>query len=503
MAARLALVWAVTAVGCAAPNAELNVAPIFARHTLPGWEAAEALGGVLRHERDAAATTWAVSPLLWRRDHADGREEADFLFALGRRVHDPERPRTHWRLFPLGWHRSEVRPDGVQDDDWSLLMWLIGGGSSADGEDYVWVFPFGGRGEDLLTYDEFEFVLWPFWMRTRKDGRTATHVIWPFFGWQRGSETGWRVFPLYGRAEVPGKYERSFWLWPFVHFAHDAQDQAEPRRGWLALLIGGKVDQGDFAARSVLWPFFQWERQPSREYRSWTALWPLLKFASQGGEEPRELQRVLPFWVHYRDAATEFASVLWPFFWWRRDGLTDGGQREAWYGLPLFFAQRSRWPDGSRASATRLWPLASARSDRDGSRVIRILDPGIPPVLDSEVASRNFGFLYEVWSRRDAPAPAPVVRRERAWLGLYHAAEGGGHRRASFAGLGGRWTEPDGTVHTSLLFGLLRWRTAPGGGRSLEAPAFPGPGWPDLSRSAPAAAADSAAPAPGAAALEP
>ena len=30
-----------------------------------------------------------------------------------------------------------------------------------------------------------------------------------------------------------------------------------------------------------------------------------------------------------------------------------------------------------------------------------------------------------------------------------------------FAGLGGRWTEPDGTVHTSLLFGLLRWRRAP------------------------------------------
>jgi hypothetical protein len=483
-AARLACAWLLAAAACAAPNSELNLAPLFARHTLPGWESAEALGGALRYERDDAAATWAASPLLWRRQHSDGRAEADFLFALGRRFHDPQRPVTQTRLFPLGWHRSEVRPDGVRDDDWSLLFWLLGGGTSADGEDYFWFFPFGGRGEDLLSYDEFEFVLWPLWLRSRKDGRTATHVLWPLFGWQTGTETGWRIFPLHGRAAVPGKYERSFWLWPFLHFAHDAQDQREPRRGWLALLIGGRVDQGDFAARSVLWPFFQWERQPSRDFRSWTAFWPLLKFARQGGDEPRELQRVLPFWLHYEDRATEFASSPWPLCWWRRDQLQDGGEREAWYALPFFFAQRSAWDDGTASATTRFWPLASARRERGGSAQVRILDPGLPPVLDPEVASRNFGFLYEVWSRRTAPPEAAVTRRDRGWLGLWHAAEGGGHRRSSLAGLGGRWTEPDGTAHTALLFGLLRWRRGPEGGFEFEAPAFPGPGWPEL-RAAP------------------
>jgi hypothetical protein len=245
----------------------------------------------------------------------------------------------------------------------------------------------------------------------------------------------------------------------------------------MGFLIGGHVTQGDYEATSLLWPLLTWERQPSRGHRSFT-LWPLLRFTTTEADG-RTVRRVLPFWISYRDTQTEFRSVLWPLFWWRRDPLADGGERESWYALPLFFAARERRAEGGEAAETRLWPLASARRERDGGGVIRILDPGIPPLLDPEVLSRNFGFLYEAWSDRRAPA-APAERVRRGWLGLWHDAEGSGHRRRSFAGIGGRWNEPDGTAHTSLLFGLLRWRTGPDGARRLEAPAFPGPGWPDL-----------------------
>jgi hypothetical protein len=484
LAARLACAFLLVAAGCAAPNSELNVAPLFARHTLPGWEEAEALGGALRFERTADASSLTASPMLWRRTHADGRREADFLFALGRRFHDPARPITQTRLFPLGWYRSEGRADGIEDNDWGLLFWLIGGGTSQDGENYFWVFPFGGRGEDVLTYDEFEFVLWPFYLHNRKDERESTHLLWPIFGWQEGSEDGWRVFPFYGKTEVPGKYRRSFIAWPFVHLAENDLDQAEPRRGWLVLLLGGHIEQDDYEAFTLLWPFIGWARRPSTGYRSW-AVWPLVKFEQGGSNSAREIARVLPFWQHYRDPDTEFATVLWPFFWWWRDRLQDAGERESWYGMPLFFASRSTWADGGSAERTRFWPFLSERRERNGAHTVRILDPGIPPVLDDEVASRNFGWLYEIWSAREAPPPAPLARSQRAWLGLYRAAEGSGHRRASLAGLGGRWTEPDGTAHTALLFGLLRWRRGPDGERDWEAPAFPGPGWPDLSASPP------------------
>lgn len=482
-AARFVCACLLLATGCAAPNSELNLAPLFSRHTLPGWQQAEVLGGAVRYEREPGASTWAVSPFLWRRKYDDGRIEADFLFALGRYFHDPARPVSMFRVFPFGWYRTEVRADGVEDNDWSILFWLVGGGTSDDGEDYFWFFPFGGRGEDLLTYDEFSFVLWPLWIENKKDGRTSQHFLWPIFGRQQGTETGWRVFPLYGTSEVPGKYRRSFVLWPFGHFAEDALDQENPRHAWLVVLIGGHQKQGDYEAFAIAWPFIRWSRQPSKGYHSWS-IWPLVKF-QEGGELEGDVQRVAPFWIHYRDPNTEFKSVLWPIFWWRRDQLTDDGEREAWYALPFYFHSASAWADGGQASETRLWPLGSKSSARDGATQIRILDPGIPTVLDPDVLSRNFGFLYEVWAQREQPAPAPLTEDRRAWLGLYRSTAGSGHRRSSLAGLGGRWTEPDGTTHTSLLFGLLRWRSAPDGSGGWEAPAFPGPGWPDLSAQAP------------------
>lgn len=464
--------------GCAAPNSELNLAPIFARHTLPGWQQAELLGGMVRKEQHPVPRTRAVRPLVWRRQHADGRVESDFLFGFGRTFHDPSRPVTMFRIFPFGWYRTEDRADGVEDDDWALLFWLVGGGTSDDGENYFWIFPFGGHGEDWLSYDEFDFVLWPLWIRNEKQGRTSNHVLWPFFGWQTGTEEGWRVFPIYGTSSVPGKYQNNYVLWPLIHFNHDRLDQENPRHGWLVVLVGGHQEQGDFDAKTVLWPFIRWSSQPSKGYKMWS-VWPLIKF-QEGGELLGDLQRVAPFWIHYENDHTEYASVLWPFFWWRRDQLIDDGVRNAWYALPLWYHSVSKWPSGEGSSTTRLWPLGSKVRERDGSMRLRILDPGIPEVLDPEVMSRNFGFLYEVWAVREQPAPAPLSRERRAWLGIYRSTEGSGHRRSSWSGLGGRWTEPDGTTHTALLFGLLRWRSG-ADGRSWEAPAFPGPGWPDLS----------------------
>ncbi len=469
------------AAACAAPDAEVQLAPLYARHTAPGFARTEVLGGAVRHEVHGDDSIWALSPLWWYRRGADAALEADFLFALGRLRHDPDRPMTRVRLFPLGWWRGETRVDGVRDTDWQLLFGLAGGGAAEDGgEDSFWVFPFGGVARDFLTYDEIRFALFPLWMRTEKDGVVTDHVLWPLLGRTRGRARGWRFYPFYGVQERPGVYRRRSFLWPFVHVVEEDLDTGQPLRGWLVLLVGGHREQGDSEANSLLFPIVGWSRKPSTGYRAWQ-VYPFLKFV-RGGGEGTETTRVWPLWIHYVAPDTEFESVLWPLFWWRRDRLEDGGQRRAAWALPFVQLSRSRWPDGGRAHADRLWPLASDVSERDGSRVRRLLDPGLAPVLHPEVVSRNFGWIWEFWSDRERPAAPTPWRERRGWLGLYHEVEAGGHRRWSVPGLVGRWHEPDGTTHTSLLFGLLRWRTGEDGG--LESPAFPGPGWPSLTHGA-------------------
>jgi hypothetical protein len=90
---------------------------------------------------------------------------------------------------------------------------------------------------------------------------------------------------------------------------------------------------------------------------------------------------------------------------------------------------------------------------------------------------RHVTSFFYLWEWEDDPA----FRRERSFLGLYRRESGRGEERRSLSGLWARRRyEVEGhTVReTSLLFGLLRWRSSDEDGFSMLAPAFPGPGWP-------------------------
>lgn len=465
---------------CAAPDAEIHLAPFVSRHTVPQYQHFDAAGGILRYHREADDTLWALSPILWRKDYGDGTVRSSMLGGLGRYDYDPDRDRTYARLFPLWSYRSEVRPDGITDTDWALLFWLIAGGSSSDDrENYFWFFPFFGTGKNFLTYDEFSFFLFPLFLKNRKQERIGTHWLWPIFGKVEGSEEGWHVFPFYGTAKVEGRNQSSYVLWPFWNQARTDLDKKYPREAWMLWPFYGRTTQDDYDATVLLWPFFGWADRPSTGYSSWS-FWPFLKFESGGVEEERELQKVFPFWMHYKNRQTEFSVFLWPFFWHRTDHF-NGMEREGHYFVPLFMNTRTTRDDGTLERHLRIWPFLAYEYEANKRELLRVFDLGLPGFLDPENLSLMFGFLYEVWVDRAQQEPDPIlVREKRAWLNLYHEAEAGGHTRWSLPAIGGRWTEPDGTVHSSWLFGLLRWRSGEGGG--LEAPAFPGPGWPDLHR---------------------
>lgn len=464
---------------CAAPNSEIHLAPLFARHTVPEFQRAEAVAGLLQYRRDRMTVEWTLAPLLWwERQLFDGHVHADFLLGLGRYEYEPDRERTYARVFPLWWYWSEIRPDGVRDTDWSLLMWLVGGGSSSDDqEDYFWFFPFGGKGKDILTYDEFTFVLWPLYIHNEKDARESTHVLWPFIGWQGGTEKGWRLWPFYGTAEWPDHYRKRFILWPFWSEGVADLDKKHPTRSWFLFPFYGRTTQDDWTAQTVLWPFFGWASRPSTGYRNFT-FWPLVKFHHGPEDDPVKITRVLPFWFSYEDEQVSTQASPWPLFWHREERYSDVDV-ESWHLVPFWAWSRSDYDDGRTAHSQRLWPLYSWRRTPAGDTLFRAFDLGLPGLFNGDTLSHLFGTLYEFWVAR-ARLAGPPLEETRGFLDLYHSAEAGGHRRWSVSGLGGKWTEPDGTSHWSLLFGLLRWRTGDGGG--LEVPAFPGPGWPDLSR---------------------
>jgi hypothetical protein len=490
LSARLLLAGAMVG-GCASPTSDVNLAPLYLRATAPEWQTVEAFGGLARFREDGSNITWALSPLIWKEKDEDGKTRADYLAMLGRYEYSPDRDRTAIRLLPLLWYEGEVRPDGVYDSDWLLLPFFAGGSSSDGEEDYFAFFPFFGKFKNWLMYDEVRFFLFPLWARTKKsNGTVSSHFLWPFFGYQSGHGQGWNFWPFYGTYEVPGLLRRNYVLWPFFNHADEYLNKPQPRHSWFLFPIYGRTEQGDSVATTFLWPFISRAERPSTDYYNWS-LWPLIKFEEGGLDDsgrpnPRKVHRVLPFYMHFEDKQSDFTSWLFPIFWRRHDEFGKM-ERDSWYAVPLWWRLKTKrfddldgdgLPDQTSVETiTRFWPFLGVKNtvETDGTRP----EHHIEMPYFSEAVSRNFTRPLAFWQEHQYRKDGPKI--ERALLGLYYSIRSGGHHRWSIPILGGQWTEPDGTRHHSYLLGLLRWQSG-GPEAGMQAPAFPGPGWPDLHR---------------------
>jgi hypothetical protein len=93
-----------------------------------------------------------------------------------------------------------------------------------------------------------------------------------------------------------------------------------------------------------------------------------------------------------------------------------------------------------------------------------------------QVIDEHYAWLWEIYTRQRLDDRVRV----RSLLGLWRREKDRDEDRRSFVGL---WARRDYSVagepvrETSLLFGLIRWRSR-GGRATLMAPALPGPGWP-------------------------
>lgn len=471
-----ALVGLLLSSACASPGAEIHFSPIFSHHSVPGYDHAEAAGGLLRREQRGEQTVWALSPIWWRRSDSDGNILTDFVYPLGRHQHYPDRPHTRTWFLPLFWYEREPNVDGVMETDWFLLPFI--GGSADDGsESSFGVFPFYAKLENVLAMDELTMVMFPLYVRNRQNGRNHTWLLWPFFGWRDGAgSSGWHIWPLYSHAELENKYTATWLLWPFISFRKEKLDREHHLVAYHFWPVYGRITRDDYTANTILWPVFGWASRPSTEYTAWN-LWPFLRFEN-APDDGRTFNKIWPLWMNYEDPKSKWTSLLWPIIWYRHSEV-GGELRENWWLVPFWHRNVVSQNEVVIAEEWQLWPLAHTSSARDDASSFRFPAPALAPLFDPPAMSRNWGPFYEVWAENSGP--------DRSWsdaraLGnLYHAARAEGHDRWSIPVLGGRWREPDGTTHWSLCAGLLRWHTGPDGS-GMEAPAFPGPGWPSLNQ---------------------
>ena len=245
------------------------------------------------------------------------------------------------------------------------------------------LFPIAGSLPTFLLFDRIEFLLFPLWMKTERQGAVGRHYLWPFVSTVEGRVQGWRVWPFAGHVSEPGKADRRFVMWPFWS---QATYESGPLKGteWVLFPFYGEAERTNETVRYYLPPFFQFVNGRNRNegQRRWLCPWPLVRIEDSASGSRREF---LPFYASRTGEESQTTHVAWPVYKATRQ-RTGSIRRAEWSVAPFFHRAVVRLApsgdeDKDRAAAaavpestyTRVWPLAS-HFEQDGVSLLRVPD---------------------------------------------------------------------------------------------------------------------------------
>lgn len=388
---------------CALVPGELNLSPLY-RHRLAqdgSLLELDVLWPLLHYERTPEGhDDFRLRPVYRRVDEGTATEH-QFLWPLGRIRSDEEE--TNARLFPLWSHRSRLDEEGRRDVDWYLIFPLIWGGDHEDGsEDYLAFLPFYADIPEFITYDRFRAHLFPLHVEVQKQGHSHRMFLWPLIGIGNCAEANhdwFRVLPLYSHDIEPGRHERYWVLWPFVHWARDNLHSDDPvRTYWFWPLFGIRTSR-DVDGWSFLWPLFEKTSRRDHFYKL-NILWPFFHYYENALEDNVVQWWLWPLVGRVTSDDQRAWSFLWPLVWWREYDDPDGASAQRWV-LPLFWQVERNRKDGSSDSFTKVWPLVhhNVARDQDGvpsSGDWSFLSPWPWREGNAYGVAEAYGFLWEV-----------------------------------------------------------------------------------------------------------
>ncbi len=471
-----------TSFGCAIAGTDKNLAPLYARYsTADGRDEIEAAGGSILIRRKGyrgPLESWALRPFLDHTVTGPRSFERWYLYPFGLQRTTPTE--SVGQLLPI--FRYHERYDGNKTTESSLIS-IIGiyWAHFPDGSSVRSWFPFFGRLENTFTFDQLNFLLFPLFARSERAGQTNLHFLFPIFQFGYGKYgRDWRVWPVVGRKKLDGLHDRWFFLWPVFQYHRNnlkAPESAHETK-WMIFPLFGRTHVGEFDSWTVLWPFFGYSRDKKSGFWAWDGPWPLIRVQRPGKSGNAERTRFWPFYSRYEANGTRQTQFLWPLGRVASDTYNEESEDEYKVHrssfIPFWQSWRKKELDGTSSGLKRLWPLYAHSWERD---VHRRSYPGLLLPWYFPEFNKRWSWIWDVYSRTNHAE----TLRERSWLGLYRREKDKDEDRQYLSVL---WARRKYTLRgervreTSLLFGLLRWRSSESAGFELLPPGLPGPGWP-------------------------
>lgn len=414
-------------------------------------------GPMIHRERYETEETWVFAPSFsYYKDSATDREEADILYPVMTYDRFGKEYRFQWaQVFSFAGNQE---PDGTTTERFTLFPFIFRQQSSNTNLNYTAFFPFYGHLKDRLLGDEVNFALFPLYMQSKKQDVVSDNFLFPMLRIKKGeSLQGWQFWPLVGREEkavsqrtnrwdevvtVAG-HKKFFVFWP-VYFRNElglGTDNPMRQNTLLPFYSWQRSPQRD--TTSYLWPFFNYIDDRSRKYQEIGAPWPLIV---KGWGENKTVNRFFPLFGQTHTPNKDSQFYFWPLYVDVKLHDTAVERERVRVGFFLYSDIIERETGTAHyAERTDLWPLFTARRDREGRERLNLFafaEPGLP---GSKSVERNWSPAWAVWrSERD---PKSGANKQAALWSLY--------RREALA---------DSRKY-SLLFGAIQYSSGPDGAR--------------------------------------
>lgn len=418
--------------------------------TLDSGHRTEAFGPFFYSEERDTERTWALPPLFSHtEDPATESEEIDVLYPII--TYDRFGDQYRWHICQLLSFAGGPTQTENERERFTLFPVYFRQRSSITNENYTAVLPFYGHLKNRLFREEIFFVMFPFYIQSRKADVVTDNYLYPFFHRRRGTAlSGWQLWPFYGsehkdvttktngfnEVQTIAGHDKFFLLWPF-YFEQKAgigTDNPQWIQGSIPAYSLLRSPQRD--STTVLWPFFSRIDDREKKYREWEVPWPFVVIARGEG---KTLTRVSPFFSRGHNAYLENISYLWPIYKYSHllSAPLDRTRTRICFFLYSDTKERNT-ETGAARQRVDCWPLYTWRRDFNGNtrfQVLALLEPYLP---NNKSTDRDYSPLWSFW-RSERNARTGAASQSLLW-NLYR-----------------RETTPD-CRKSSVLFGLYQER---------------------------------------------
>jgi hypothetical protein len=424
------------------------------RLTLADGERTEILGPLLSYESRETQKQWALPPLFSHALDPDvDVEEYDLAYPF--LTYDRFGTEYRFQFLQVLSFTGGINQQERAVRRFTLFPFYFQQRSAESNLNYTAFVPFYGRLKNRLFRDEIRFVMFPLYGQSRKKDVVTDNYLYPFFHLRHGDAlSGWQFWPVTGyehkevtwrtnsadELELVGGHRKFFLLWPFFFDQSLGLGTENPDRRQALLPLYSYQRSPGRDSTTYLWPFgLTVTDDRLKNYREVGAPWPLVVFARGQG---KTANRIWPLFSQAKTPILESDFYLWPLYKYNRAHAPPLDRERTRILFFLYSELIEKNEETGRAlERTDLWPLFTARRDREGNERLQLFAPLEPFLPNHKSIERNYSPLWSVW-RAEKNGTTGAASQSFLW-NLYR-----------------RDTTPE-TRKCSLLFGLFQYQSSP------------------------------------------